>query len=69
MHYLNGIYIRLGEWFDVYYITYGAGNQLVFSEVATEAVGVTEDGSHLHFEVTSGFYFRTAYTKGKIVGV
>lgn len=33
---------------------------------ATEAVGGTEDGPHLHFVATSNVHFRTAYTKDKI---
>lgn len=35
-------------------------------QAATEAVGVTEDGPHLHFEATSDNHFRTAYTKDRI---
>ena len=32
---------------------------------ATEAVGVIEDGPHLHSVATSGVHFRIAYTKGR----
>ena len=31
----------------------------------TGAVGVIEDGPHLHFEATSSVHFRTAYTKDR----
>ena len=42
-----------------------AGPDLIL-QAATEAVGVTEDGPHLHFEATSGGHFRTVYTKDRI---